>query len=346
MLARPIPADLKPWALEALGTVGEASAPALEIIAGDASNRRYFRLETPKGSYIVVDAPPSTEKNTEFSRIHQLLNGAKIRVPAMLAMDLDRGYMLLEDLGDRVLLPELSATSVDDYYRSCLHILTGFRTIQAESEVLPRYDRALLTEELSRFPEWFVSALLAYQCDDTERALVERLGGLLIDNALAQPQGFVHRDFHSRNLMLVGQGNLAVIDFQDAVYGPVTYDLASLLKDCYIRWPRPQVCRWALAYRDELVASKVIPLITDRDFLRWFDLMGLQRHIKVLGTFARLYLRDGKASYLDDLPMVVQYVQETLNLYAESQPAVAEFKDWFEDKLMPLISLQSWGKSL
>ena len=145
--------------------------------------------------------------------------------------------------------------------------------------------------------------------------------------------------------MLVGQGELAVIDFQDAVYGPVTYDLASLLKDCYIRWPRAQVCRWALVYRDELVSIQVIAPMADQDFLRWFDLMGLQRHIKVLGTFARLYLRDHKASYLDDLPMVVHYVQETLSLYAESQPAVAEFKDWFEDKLMPLISLQPWGGS-
>ncbi|MEH6607761.1 MAG: phosphotransferase [Halioglobus sp.] len=346
MLARPIPADLKPWAQEALGLVGEAPTAALEIIAGDASNRRYFRLETPKGSYVVVDAPPNTEKNTEFSRIHQLLQGAQIRVPAMLAMDLERGYMLLEDLGDRVLLPELGETSVDGYYRTCFQILRGFRAIQAESDLLPRYDRALLTEELSRFPEWFVSALLAYQCDDTELVLIEKFAGLLIENALDQPQGFVHRDFHSRNLMLVGQGDLAVIDFQDAVYGPVTYDLASLLKDCYIRWPRSQVCLWALAYRDELVASQVISPMADQDFLRWFDLMGLQRHIKVLGTFARLYLRDDKASYLDDLPMVVKYVQETLNLYAESQPAVAEFKDWFEGKLMPLISLQSWGKSL
>ena len=345
MLARPIPADLKPWAQDALGIIGEAPTPALEIIAGDASNRRYFRLQTPQGSYVVVDAPPSTEKNTEFSHIQQLLQGAQIRVPAMLALDLERGYMLLEDLGDQVLLPELGETSVDGYYGTCFQLLAGFRTIQAESDILPRYDRALLTEELSRFPQWFVSALLAYQCDDTELAVVERLASLLIDNALAQPQGFVHRDFHSRNLMLVGQGELAVIDFQDAVYGPVTYDLASLLKDCYIRWPRAQVCRWALVYRDELVSIQVIAPMADQDFLRWFDLMGLQRHIKVLGTFARLYLRDHKASYLDDLPMVVHYVQETLSLYAESQPAVAEFKDWFEDKLMPLISLQPWGGS-
>ena len=345
MLARPIPADLKPWAQDALGIIGEAPTPALEIIAGDASNRRYFRLQTPQGSYVVVDAPPSTEKNTEFSHIQQLLQGAQIRVPAMLALDLERGYMLLEDLGDQVLLPELGETSVDGYYGTCFQLLAGFRTIQAESDILPRYDRALLTEELSRFPQWFVSALLAYQCDDTELAVVESLASLLIDNALAQPQGFVHRDFHSRNLMLVGQGELAVIDFQDAVYGPVTYDLASLLKDCYIRWPRAQVCRWALVYRDELVSIQVIAPMADQDFLRWFDLMGLQRHIKVLGTFARLYLRDHKASYLDDLPMVVHYVQETLSLYAESQPAVAEFKDWFEDKLMPLISLQPWGGS-
>ncbi|MFT6288380.1 MAG: aminoglycoside/choline kinase family phosphotransferase [Alcanivorax sp.] len=343
MLARPIPADLKPWAQEALGLVAEASTPALEIIAGDASNRRYFRLATPRGSYVVVDAPPSTEKNTEFSRVHQLLQSARIRVPAMLAMDLGRGYMLLEDLGDRVLLPELDETSVDGYYQSCFQILAQFRTIQPESELLPRYDRPLLTEELSRFPEWFVASLLSYPCDDAERALVERLAGLLIDNALAQPQGFVHRDFHSRNLMLVGQRDLAVIDFQDAVYGPITYDLASLLKDCYIRWPRAQVCRWALAYRDELVASQILAPTADRDFLRWFDLMGLQRHIKVLGTFARLYLRNHKAAYLDDLPMVIQYVQETLHLYAESEPAVAEFKDWFDDRLMPLVGLQSWG---
>jgi aminoglycoside/choline kinase family phosphotransferase len=207
----------------------------------------------------------------------------------------------------------------------------------------PAYDRALLTEELGRFDQCFLESLLGYAPSDSERELIARVGNLLIESALEQPKVLVHRDFHSRNLMLQDEGELAVIDFQDAVLGPVTYDLASLLKDCYISWPAEQVNQWVLQYRGEC-ASLGSLAVTDAHFLRWFDWMGLQRHIKVLGTFARLYLRDGKSGYLEDLPLVIHYVEQTLRQYAGQEPVFAEFHDWFAGTLSPRIAQQSWSK--
>ncbi len=345
MPARPIPADLQPWAQRALGLTGVPESCGFKVVAGDASNRRYFRLHTADGSFIVVDAPPATEKNAEFAQVHALLDGAGVKVPQLLAVDLDRGYMVLEDLGDQMLLPALNENSVAGYYAAATEILARFRRVDIHQSGLAPYDANLLGEELSRFRQWFVEALLGHTCDEEETALIDAFSSLLIEEVLQQPRVFVHRDFHSRNLMLTTGGDLAIIDFQDAVCGPVTYDLASLLKDCYIRWPRADVCRWALAYRDELVSQGEIAPLDDEVFLRWFDLMALQRHIKVLGTFARLYLRDGKAGYLDDLPMVFGYVQEALQIYAASEQRLADFASWFEERVSPLIAAQPWARS-
>jgi aminoglycoside/choline kinase family phosphotransferase len=341
MSSRPIPTELLPWALESLGA-GTAEQAALTMIAGDASNRRYFRLAVACQSYITVDAPPGTEKNAEFVAVREMLANAGVRVPALLAVDLTRGFMLLEDLGDQMLLPALNSHSVDGYYRSAFAVLRKMAAVDRAGLAMPEYDRALLGEELSRFDQWFVEALLGYSLADSEKAMIARLGKLLLDSALEQPRVLVHRDFHSRNLMLVAEGELAAIDFQDAVIGPVTYDLVSLLKDCYIRWPADRVRQWALKYRNSL---KIAPVSsrTDSEFLRWFDWMGLQRHIKVLGTFARLNLSDGKTGYLEDLPLVIHYVEETLAQYASEEPAFTEFRDWFTEKLSPLILLQAWS---
>jgi aminoglycoside/choline kinase family phosphotransferase len=185
--------------------------------------------------------------------------------------------------------------------------------------------------------------LLGHTPNETARELFGRLARLLVDSALEQPRVLVHRDFHSRNLMLQEDEGQAVIDFQDAVIGPVTYDLVSLLRDCYIRWPSDQVSDWALAYRDQLIQAGLLEPVEDSGFIRWFDLMGLQRHIKVLGTFARLYLRDGKPGYLEDLPLVVDYVREMLEKYSEEEPVFGEFRDWFETALDPLIATQNWS---
>ncbi|MEP0201401.1 MAG: phosphotransferase [Halioglobus sp.] len=359
MSIRSIPSDLLPWALSNLNELPKAGDAQLVCVAGDASNRRYFRLGFDQLSVIVVEAPPETEKNPEFIAIANTLSRAGVRVPQVLASDLKKGYLLLEDLGDAVLLPLLSTATVADYYGRAFDTLLKLADIDIDESAvasMPRYDKALLTEELGRFPHWFVEQLLGHSLTSSDHVVIQAASNCLIASALEQPQVLVHRDFHSRNLMLQADGQLAVIDFQDAVVGPVTYDLVSLLRDCYIRWPVEQVRRWALDYRRSLEANgKLAPSSAlsegdqleslqnkEREFLRWFDLMGLQRHIKVLGTFARLYLRDGKSAYLDDLPMVLDYVRDVLQHY-QHEPALAEFALWFETALEPLIAQQPWS---
>jgi len=342
--ARPLPKELLPWALVALGAAHHGEQPTLAVVAGDASARRYFRLALGARSYVLVEAPPATEKNAAFLHVGSVLASAGIKVPEVLAADLDRGYLLLEDLGDRMLLPELDPATVDAHYRRAFGVLVKLATIDAGRAGLGEYDRPLLTEELGRFTQWFARELLGHEIDARELPVVDRLFARLVDSALAQPRIVVHRDFHSRNLMLLPDGELALIDFQDAVVGPVTYDLVSLLRDCYIRWPADRVATWALACCGCLRARGLLAGVDDAQFLRWFDWMGLQRHIKVLGTFARLYLRDGKPGYLEDLPRVIQYVREILRKYAPAEASFADFEDWFDQRLMPLVERQAWSR--
>jgi aminoglycoside/choline kinase family phosphotransferase len=316
----------------------------LRPVAGDASSRRYFRFEHNAQTYVVVDAPPGTEKNDEFLAVQRLLCAAGVRVPALLGAGLEQGFLLLEDLGDRLLLPELDDDSVDDYYRSASDLLLHLAQIDCAGTGLPVYDRVLLEEELGRVPEWFVAGLLGHEPVEAERALCAAVAEKLVASALEQPRVLVHRDFHSRNLMLVDTGELALIDFQDAVCGPVTYDPVSLLRDCYIRWPRERVRQWALDYRRRLESAGLLRGVPEVQYLRWFDWMGLQRHIKVLGTFARLYLRDGKSGYLRDLPLVIAYVLEVLRAYGGQEPLFAEMEAWFGDVLGPRIARQDWSK--
>ena len=347
MTSRPIPIDLLPWALASLPEAAHAEGASsvegfLTIVAGDASNRRYFRLASGEESYIVAEAPPATEKNAAFVAVRNILAQAGVKVPCIYAVDLDRGYLLLEDLGDSSLLPELSSDMVDGYYQQALAILQKMAGMDINGWSDGFYDLALLSEELGRFKAWFVEALLGYTLDEKERELIQRFNTSLINSALEQPRVLVHRDFHSRNLMLQESGGLAVIDFQDAVVGPVSYDLVSLLRDCYIRWPADRVREWARAYFEETQSKGALPDVDEAQFLRWFDWMGLQRHIKVLGTFARLHLRDGKPGYLDDLPLVIAYVEEILKKYAGDERVFTEFHSWFKERLSPLIAGQDW----
>jgi len=345
--SRVAPTELLPWALSQLPPGGVDASPALQLVAGDASNRRYFRLELGSDRYIVAQAPPETEKNEAFLSVRNLLADIGVRVPEVLGVDLSRGYLLLEDLGDQMLLPLLNATTVDRYYCQARAILLQLAlpagAARDLSLDLPAYDEALLREELGRFGTWFVEKLLGHSLSTQEQGLIEALTVKLVASALEQPLALVHRDFHSRNLMPQPDGQLAVIDFQDAVHGPVTYDLVSLLRDCYIRWPTQRVDRWALEHRDQLLERGLPGQIDDALFLRWFDWMGLQRHIKVLGTFARLHLRDDKPGYLQDLPLVIHYVRQILEKYTDDEPAFAEFGDWFDKALQPLIEQQPWG---
>jgi len=343
--SRLAPQELLPWALSVLGLSATHAPPALTVVAGDASHRRYFRAELSSQSHILVEAPPSTEKNEAFVSIAALLTDVGVKVPTVLGVDFDRGFLLLEDLGDRLLLPLLEAESAGARYDQAFGVLLKMTAVNTPRAGLGYYDKALLQEELNRFTQWFLKELLGHTLTAKEQAMLERLFARLIDSALEQPLVLVHRDFHSRNLMLAADDELAVIDFQDAVVGPITYDLVSLLRDCYIQWPVEQVQAWALSYRDLLRLQGLAVDLDDITFLRWFDWMGLQRHLKVLGTFARLYLRDGKSGYLDDLPRVIHYVLEVTTRYADQEPAFAEFTAWFSECVAPLIAQQAWSKT-
>ena len=340
------PEDLLPWALATLGTPSEHHRIQLEPVAGDASNRRYFRLLLDGCSYIIAVAPPATEKNAEFLAVREMLEGACVTMPTLYGADLQRGYLLLGDLGQRMLLPELDDDTVDACYQSAFKVLHQLAAIDPADPGWPIYDKALLGEELDRFPRWFVHSLLGYEMPPAESVVWQAFARLMVDSALAQPRVLVHRDFHSRNLMPQPDGSLGVIDFQDAVVGPITYDLVSLLRDCYIRWPASRVEDWACSYHQQLCREGLLDGVSREQFLRWFDWMGMQRHIKVLGTFARLSLRDDKQSYLADLPLVVAYVEEMLAKYRGSEPAIEAFANWFQGRLGPMIRQQTWNSAL
>ncbi len=307
---------------------------SLSPISGDAGFRQYFRTNT-RPTLIAVSAPPEHEDNPAFVSKSLAFSAADIHVPQVIAVNYTSGFMLLEDLGDDLLLPLLNPQSVEHLYHLAEETLSRIQQMPQDRSLFPDYSRQLLAEEMALFPRWFVTDLLGLTLNDTEKAMLQAAFDCLLDSAEEQPQVVVHRDYHSRNLLLLSGEELGVIDFQDAVIGPISYDLVSLLRDCYIRWPAPMVRERALAY-----AARVNQLsgIDPDQFIRWFDLMGLQRHIKVLGIFARLWLRDGKSGYLKDLPLVIRYTLEQAKPYAE----LADFVAWFQRRIEPELGGQEW----
>ena len=310
----------------------------LQSLGSDAGFRRYFRYQQPS-RWLAVDAPPATEDTAQFLAVAQLIRAQAIRCPQIAAADTGQGFLLVEDLGDQLFLQALTPGNADALYQRAMRNLLQLQQIP-DTPLLPRYDRELLHRELGIFSEWFVQKLLRHALSNDEQQWLDNLFVQLEDSALNQPQAFVHRDYHSRNLLLLDDGNLGVIDFQGALWGSITYDLASLLRDCYRRWPAPQVKKWALDYRRQAIAMDLVPAVSEQEFMRWFDWTGLQRHIKVLGIFARLALRDEKPRYLNDLPLVLRYTLEV----AEQYPELARFSDWFRQTLLPLIQQQCWYK--
>jgi N-acetylmuramate 1-kinase len=322
-------ADLTHWVRGDLGFTGSSIEPA----SVDASFRRYFRVTQGSDTYVVMDAPPGKEDLGPFLKIAKMLAGMNLNVPMVLARDVDRGFLLLSDLGSRLYLDELpKAYAADRLYADALAALRTMQTADSGiSRELPRYDRALLMREMELLPEWFLDRHLGLTMNAGERAMLDGLFDALVQAAESQPAVFVHRDYHSRNLLIDSQNNPGILDFQDAVWGPVTYDLASLLKDCYIAWPASQVRSWVLQYRESLLEAGFSLPAAPLEFIRWFDLIGLQRHIKVLGIFARLYYRDGKSQYLNDLPRVLDYARET----AVSYPETAAFGEFIVKRIDP-----------
>jgi aminoglycoside/choline kinase family phosphotransferase len=334
-------ADLQQWFNELLpGLGGGALQGALRPVSGDASFRRYFRGVTEHGTWILVDAPPERENSAPFVHVATLFAAGGVTAPAVIAADLARGFMCLQDFGDTVLWTPLEAARVDPaaqpgaatLYRSAFDEL--LRIQRCAGDTLPRYDDALLLREMRLFGEWFCGGLMQRTLSVAENAMLDDVYAFLAEAARAQPQVFVHRDYHSRNLMYRAAQSPGVIDFQDAVRGAVTYDLVSLLKDCYIEWPRGQVNAWALEYAAQARQAGILQHVDDKEFLRDFDLMGAQRHLKVLGIFSRLWLRDGKRGYLRDIPLTMRYLVAVL----PEHPQLDSFHTWLQAQILPHLA--------
>ncbi|MHA6204316.1 aminoglycoside phosphotransferase family protein [Dyella soli] len=303
-------------------TLGDATL-ILEPASADASFRSYWRTRHNGQSWIVMDSPPALEDPRPWLAIGERLAAAGLHVPAVQAKDLEQGFLLIEDLGSRLYLPTLTHDNADRLYGDAMDALLRMQTRMDYSD-LPPFDHAMLVRGLEVMPEWFLGRHLGHTPDCDEWDVLEAAFDVVIRNALEQPRCFVHRDFHSRNLLLVESNNPGVIDFQGALAGPVTYDLASLLRDAYIVWPRERVEGWVESYRLRLREAGLIDGSVGRErFLRWFDLTGMHRHIRVLGQFYRLWYRDGKPGYLADVPRVYQYVVSVARSYPELAAFVA-----------------------
>jgi N-acetylmuramate 1-kinase len=299
----------------------------LRAASADASFRQYFRVSNNQDgkTYIVMDAPPDKEDCRPFIQVTDLLRSVGVNAPAIIALDMAQGFLLLDDLGSKPYLDHLNADTAEKLYIDAIDALIRMQTIDA---ILPAYDAKFLQTEMDLFETWYLNRHLDVQLSETQQAALASICKLLIENAEQQPQVFVHRDYHSRNLMITDENNPGVIDYQDAMIGPITYDLVSIFKDCYIEWPRDKVEHWLDLYLARLTPTFFIEKDT---LLRWFDLMGVQRHLKVLGIFARLNYRDGKSQYLNDLPLTLKYVIDACDRYPELQP----LKQLLEDTRIP-----------
>ncbi len=304
------------WARAALQDPGAE----LERASADASFRSYWRSHSGGRTWILMDAPPDREDIRPWLDIALRLNGAGLHAPEVRASDADAGFVLMADLGNRLYLPELDDKHVDSLYADAMDALLSMQ-LKVDASDLPPYNEQRLVNEMELLPEWFLQRHLGFTPSCTDWDVVEVAFRALIDNARHQEQVFVHRDYHSRNLLICPERNPGILDFQDAVRGPVTYDLVSLLRDCYIEWPDDRVYAWAEAYRQRLIGAGITH-VDAATFQRGFDLMGLQRHFKVLGIFCRLWYRDGKAGYLKDLPLVWEYSQRIGRRYPETAPLI------------------------
>ena len=327
--------SIKTWLTDELRLQLSDIAPA----SADASFRRYFRADTSQGSFIIMDAPPEKESITEFVEIAQALANIGVHTPEIKAKDLKQGFLLLEDLGNITYLDVLR-DKPNELYRdaidSLILIQQGHNNKCKNSKStlkIPAYDAEKLEQEMDLFEHWYLNKHLNIELDESMKQVWRQTKDHLIEACLEQPQTWVHRDFHSRNLMVTKISSPGVIDFQDMVVGPLTYDLASIFKDCYIEWTRQQQLEWLEEYRlkASLIETSPISLeqLSSDQLTKWFDLTGLQRHLKVLGIFCRLYYRDSKDQYINDLPLVAKYTLEALSLY----PELASFNDCFGDAI-------------
>jgi N-acetylmuramate 1-kinase len=313
------------WARQATGQADLVLEPA----SADASFRSYWRGHVDGQPVIVMDSPPEKEDPAPWVAIGKRLADAGLHVPTVMMADLAQGFLLIEDLGTRTYLPELTDATVDALYADALDALLRMQS-HVDTSGLPAFDRAWQTMEMEIMPTWLLERHLGVSLACGEWDVVENAFGAILRTLAEQPRAFMHRDFHSRNLLVTDERSPGVIDFQGAMSGPITYDLASLLRDAYIVWDNERVEGWVEAYRLRLLDARLLDETVDTDrFRRWFDLAGLQRHIKILGLFCRLCYRDGKPGYLDDLPRVLRYVLDTARRHAD----VAPLADLIEAKI-------------
>lgn len=321
-----------------------AAGATIEPASADASTRSYWRVRSPDApARILMDAPHDAAELDAWLDVGARLRAAGLHAPEVLAVDCEQGFVLMEDLGTRTYLPELDAHSADHLYGDAFDALLRMQ-VHVDTTGLPAFDRGRLVTEMELLPEWFLQRHLGYVPACEEWDVIEAAFTFLAHAALEQPRTFMHRDYHSRNLLVYREPATAnahpagvpaagglpalsspgIVDFQGAVAGPITYDLASLLRDCYIEWPHERIGGWVAAYRERLRHAHLIGVEVDgARFRRWFDLVGLQRHVKVLGLFCRLWYRDGKAQYLGDLPLVWRYVTQVAHGYPELAAFVA-----------------------
>ncbi len=323
--------QLKQW------LIAQFSDENLSLIAlgGDAGFRRYFRFFINQQSYIAVDSPTDKCNNAAFISIQQKLKQGGVLVPSIIEHDEQHGFFCLSDLGDVLLADLLTEENMSDYYRQALAILPKISSVPTTA--LSQYDQAFVQMELDIFEQWLVNQHLGIALSNEEQQQLQTCFDLLIANALEQPQVFMHRDFHSRNLMHFNN-TIAVIDFQDAVCGPITYDIVSLLRDCYLKWPAEQVQALFEQYLKTLYAmADTLPFelvhYPQTQWQRWFDLMGVQRHIKASGIFARLFHRDSKSGYLADIPLTLSYIVDVCAKY----PELSFLKQLVGDKIIPAV---------
>lgn len=306
------------WLATVLGKTSFALAPA----SSDASFRRYFRVSDNGHTLIAMDAPPPQENCEPFVHAAQVFGEAGLNVPRVLAQDIERGFLLLTDLGNTTYLTaiEQGNININTLYRDAYLALVKLQTASKKG-VFADYDEALLTREMQLFPDWYAARHLQVTLSSDQQDSLRSMFELLNRNILAQSHVYVHRDYHSRNLMVCDE-NPGVLDFQDAVYGAITYDLVSLLKDAYVKWEEEQILDWAVRYWQAARKAGLAVPADFADFYRDFEWMGVQRHLKVLGIFARLYHRDGKDGYLKDMPLVMHYLYAACTRYRELRPLV------------------------
>lgn len=292
----------------------------LTPLAGDASFRRYFRLDDMEQSYIVMDAPPEQENCYSFTAIAKTLAQKNIPVPDIIAENIDAGFLVLTDFGDKDYLDVLNDSNAEQLYGKAFDNLLALQSIaKIDDYALPNFDQDFALLELKRFEEWYLKQYLKITPTADQETILQKIYLILLENIQQQPQLFIHRDYHSRNIMYVDENQIGLLDFQDAMIGPITYDLVSLLRDCYIDWSPKRVNAWALTYLNTL-REKHLLNVSDEQFFRWFDLTGLQRHLKVLGIFSRLYLRDNKSYFLNDIPRILNYIHFVTEKYEDLTP--------------------------